>query len=68
MERVSERLLRLREVMSKTGLGKSTIYRKIESAGFPSPVSVGGQSVRWRESEVERWITSLAPTITRPAA
>jgi prophage regulatory protein len=68
MDSPSERLLRLRQVMDRTGMGKSTIYRKIAQAGFPSPVSVGGQAVRWRESQVDQWIAALAPTITRPAA
>lgn len=68
MEHKTDRLLRLRQVMDRTGLGKSTIYRKITNAGFPSPVSVGGQAVRWRESQVDEWIAALAPTITPRAA
>ena len=56
-----DRLLRLREVTARTGMGKSTIYRKIAHGLFPPPVSVGGQSVRWRESDIERWMQALAP-------
>lgn len=54
-----DRLLRLREVKERTGLGKSTIYRKIAAGTFPKPVSVGGQSVRWRESDIGQWIAAL---------
>lgn len=56
-----DRLLRLRDVIDKTGLGKSTLYRKIAAGEFPRQVSVGGASVRWRESAVNAWIGSLAP-------
>lgn len=56
-----DRLLRLREVIACTGMGKSTIYRKIKEGLFPAPVSVGGQSVRWRESDIDRWMQALMP-------
>lgn len=32
---MTDRLLRLRDVMHLTGLGRSTIYRKIKEATFP---------------------------------
>lgn len=55
-----DRLLRLRDVMFLTGLGKSTIYRMIASETFPSPVGIGGTTVRWRESDIKDWIATLA--------
>lgn len=58
---MQDRLLRLRDVMDRTGMGKSTVYRKINQGLFPAPVSVGGQSVRWRESDIERWMQALTP-------
>jgi prophage regulatory protein len=45
--------------MDRTGMGKSTVYRKIAQGLFPAPVSVGGQSVRWRESEINQWMAAL---------
>lgn len=56
-----ERLLRLREVLDRASLSKATVYRKIASGEFPKPVSVGRQSVRWRESDVAGWIAALTP-------
>ena len=44
-----DRLLRPREVTERTGMGRSTVYRKIGQGISPPPVGVGGQSVRWRE-------------------
>ncbi|MGY8563311.1 AlpA family transcriptional regulator [Paracidovorax citrulli] len=49
------RLLRLKQVLDRTGLPKSTIYSRISAGTFPKQVPVGA-SVRWLESEVEEWI------------
>jgi prophage regulatory protein len=54
-----ERLLRLRDVKQKTGLGSSTIYRRIADGTFPAPRSLGPNTVRWLQSEVDAWIKSL---------
>lgn len=54
-----ERLLRLRDVKLKTGLGSSTIYRYIQAGTFPAPVKIGGFAARWRESQIEVWIDAL---------
>lgn len=54
-----ETLLRLRDVMDMTKLGSSTIYRKMDADAFPRPVNLGGNVVRWRMSDVQRWITDL---------
>lgn len=50
------RILRLRDVLDSTGLGRSTIYAYIEKGLFPKPVSLGERSVGWVESEVLDWI------------
>ncbi len=51
-----DRLMRLEEVLSYTGLSRSELYRQIQEETFPRPVRVGKRAVRWRESEVEEWI------------
>ena len=53
---VIDRLLRLDEVLSYTGLSRSELYRKMQEGTFPGSVKVSKRAVRWRESEVERWI------------
>ncbi|HIF9512853.1 TPA: AlpA family transcriptional regulator [Photobacterium damselae] len=50
------RLIRLKEVMSLTGLGRSSIYKFMEESRFPKSVSLGDRAVAWIESEVEDWI------------
>ncbi|WP_434144104.1 AlpA family transcriptional regulator [Photobacterium leiognathi] len=50
------RLIRLKEVMSLTGLGRSSIYKFMEESRFPKSVSLGDRAVAWVESEIEDWI------------
>ena len=54
-----ERLIRLRDVKQKSGLGTSTIYRRIADGSFPAPRSLGPNTVRWLQSEIDAWIKSL---------
>lgn len=51
-----DRLLRLPEVERRTGLSKSTIYRRIGSKRFPPSVPMTGNIALWRESDVADWI------------
>lgn len=50
------RLIKLKEVMQKTSLGHSSIYKFIAEGTFPKQVSLGAKSVAWVESEVNDWI------------
>ena len=47
---MSDNWLRLRDVIGKTSLSKTTIYRKIGKNEFPKPVVITEACVRWRES------------------
>ena len=42
----TDRLLRLSEVVTRTGLGRSTIYRKMRDGSFPEPLKIGLRAVR----------------------
>lgn len=50
------RLIRLKEVLDSTGIGRSTIYKYIAEGLFPKPVSLGNRAVAWLESEIQDWI------------
>ena len=52
------RLLRLKEVKMRVGLGRSTIYRWISEGNFPKPVKLGMQSVAWREDDIDYWVNA----------
>lgn len=48
--------LRLREVARRTGMSRSTIYRRISQKRFPLRIPVAGNIAVWRESEVVEWL------------
>ena len=63
-----KRLIRLPEVLSRTGYGRTSIYRKMEDGSFPKSIKLGGppldhsafdsRAVAWIEDEVDQWIES----------
>ena len=63
-----KKFIRLPEVLSRTGYGRTTIYRKMEDGSFPKSLKLGGppidpnafdsRAVAWIEDEVEQWIES----------
>lgn len=55
MSIASEQWLRLRDVIARTSLSKTTIYRKIGQGTFPKPVILSEACVRWRDSDVAAW-------------
>jgi prophage regulatory protein len=50
------RLLRLPDVMHRTGLSRSTIYALAGQAAFPKPIHVGPRACAWIEQEILNWI------------
>ncbi|QQG30029.1 AlpA family transcriptional regulator [Pectobacterium carotovorum] len=56
MNQPCTRLIRLSEVMKKTGFGKAWIYRLISQNRFPQPVKIGIRAVAFVESEIDEWI------------
>lgn len=53
---MSPSLIRLSEVMRRTGYGRAWIYRLISQGRFPKPVKIGPRSVAFIESEIDEWI------------
>lgn len=52
------KLIRLPDVISLTGLSKSTIYSRIAEGSFPKQISLGPRNVAWLESDIHNWIAS----------
>lgn len=50
------RLIKLKEVMDRTGMAKSTIYKYMDEGSFPKNVKLGARSVAWVEGEIDEWI------------
>lgn len=53
-------IIRLSEVIAKTGLSRSTIYLQISKGSFPKPVPIGDHARGWLNHEVEEWIEARA--------
>jgi len=51
-------LLTRREVERRTGLSRSTLYRKMRNGTFPVPVKVSERAVRWRDSDIRAYVDS----------
>ena len=51
-----DRIIRLTTVLDRTGLSRSTIYRKIAEGSFPAQLKISVHGAGWREHEINRWI------------
>ena len=43
-------------MLDRTGLSRSTLYRKIQEGTFPRQIALGARSAGWRESSVSAWM------------
>ena len=67
-EKPKRSFIRMNEVISRTGYGRTSIYRKMEDGDFPKSVKLGGppkdpsafdsRAVAWIEDDVDQWIES----------
>ncbi|WP_168794444.1 helix-turn-helix transcriptional regulator [Paraburkholderia aromaticivorans] len=53
---IVERLIRLEEVMSRTGLTRALMYQMMKAGDFPKSVKITGRAVAWQSSLVDKWI------------
>ena len=51
-----EKIIRLKTVLARTGLSRSTLYRKIAEGTFPTQLKISIHGTGWHESAVNRWI------------
>ena len=51
-------MLRRQEVEVRCGISKATLYRLMHRRGFPKPLQVGPNAVRWVAREVDEWLAS----------
>jgi prophage regulatory protein len=61
-----DRVVRLKTVLARTGLSRSTLYRKIREGSLPQQVRISVYGAGWRESAINRWISD--PVGFRPEA
>lgn len=51
-----DRILRLPAVLNRTGLSRSTFYRKVQQGTFPKQVPISIRCAGWRESAINEWL------------
>jgi prophage regulatory protein len=51
-----DRILRLNTVLDRTGLSRSTLYRKMQAGTFPDRVKIAARCAGWRDSAVNSWM------------
>lgn len=56
MSDAPDRILRIRAVIDRTGLSRSTLYRKVQDGTFPKQIQIAARCTGWRESAVIEWI------------
>ena len=64
--REPDRIIRWKTVLSRTGLSRSTIYRKIAEGTFPAQLKISSNGTGWREgpSTIVGTRSSRAATMT----
>mgnify|MGYP001321819789 CR=1 FL=1 len=50
------KILRIKQVIEMTTLGRSTIYKYIKEGTFPKQIKMGARASGWLQADVENWI------------
>jgi prophage regulatory protein len=54
-----KKIYRLPDVMSMTGLSRSSIYLRVSTNEFPKPIKIGRRAVGWPEDSIIAWQAKL---------
>lgn len=52
-------MLRFADVVERTGLSRTTIWRKVRAGTFPAPIALTENSVGWKSEWVDDWVNAL---------
>jgi prophage regulatory protein len=52
----NDRLIRIGEVINRTGLGRTSIYVMAKRGDFPRPVKLGPRASAWSTAAINSWI------------
>jgi prophage regulatory protein len=48
-------MLSKKQVVKRTGLSATTIWRQVRTGGFPKPRQLAPNRIGWVETEVQKW-------------
>ena len=57
---VEEKVLRMPDVIAKTGLSRSAVLKSVQQGLFPKQVRFGPRLIGWREADILGWIAAQA--------
>jgi prophage regulatory protein len=60
---MSERLIRIPEVMSKLGIGRSTVWQYVKENKMPKPSKLSPKVTVWRETEIQAYILHITSVV-----
>ena len=55
---MSDPMLRPSEVMERTGLSRTTLWRRVRAGTFPPALVLGENAIGWKASAIEAWLAS----------
>ena len=55
------KMLRMPEVVDRSGYSKPSIYRLVKIGKFPAPVKLGERATAWPEHVIQDWLDSRKP-------
>lgn len=53
-----DRIIRLKTVLHRSGLSRSTVYRKMKEGTFPCQIPISSNGAGWSEAEINRWVAN----------
>ena len=63
----TDRIVRPNEAAKIVGAHRLTLYRWMKQGRFPATVKLGPQSVGWRLSDLEAWLSERGPGGGQPS-
>ncbi len=55
---MNDPMLRPPEVMERTGLSRTTLWRRVRAGTFPPPTELGANAIGWPASSIDIWLAS----------
>ena len=53
-------ILRMKDVCSELGVSRASVYRLLQSEGFPKPLKLGKRAIGWERDQIQQWVKSLS--------
>ena len=68
ISKISNRVLRMRDLPQKVGFRPSTIYEMVATGRFPRPFKLvsGGRASGWLESDIDAWLDKRVRSDSTP--